>query len=48
MIWAKDMENRFIFVNQAHMRLLNARDTDEPIGKTDMYFAARERAATLG
>jgi signal transduction histidine kinase/DNA-binding response OmpR family regulator len=44
MIWAKDMENRFIFVNQAHMRLLNARDTDEPIGKTDMYFAARERA----
>jgi len=45
MIWAKDMENRFIFVNQAHTRLLNARDTDEPIGKTDMYFAARERAA---
>ena len=44
MIWAKDMENRFIFVNQAHARLLNARDTDEPIGKTDMYFAARERA----
>ncbi|MEI6262643.1 MAG: ATP-binding protein, partial [Deltaproteobacteria bacterium] len=44
MIWAKDMENRFIFVNQAHTRLLNARDTDEPIGKTDMYFAARERA----
>ena len=45
MIWAKDMENRFIFVNQAYTRLLNARDTDEPIGKTDMYFAARERAA---
>ena len=45
MIWAKDVENRFIFVNQAHTRLLNARDTDEPIGKTDMYFAARERAA---
>jgi PAS domain S-box-containing protein len=45
MIWAKDMENRFIFVNQAHTRLLNVRDTDEPIGKTDMYFAARERAA---
>jgi CheY-like chemotaxis protein len=44
MIWAKDMENRFIFVNQAHTRLLNARDTDEPIGKTDMYFADRERA----
>ncbi|MEI6261274.1 MAG: response regulator [Deltaproteobacteria bacterium] len=44
MIWAKDMENRFIFVNQAYTQLLNARDTDEPIGKTDMYFAARERA----
>jgi PAS domain S-box-containing protein len=45
MIWAKDMENRFIFVNQAYTRLLNARDTDEPIGKTLMYFADRERAA---
>jgi PAS domain S-box-containing protein len=44
MIWAKDMENRFIFVNQAYTRLLNARDTDEPIGKTHTYFAARERA----
>jgi signal transduction histidine kinase/DNA-binding response OmpR family regulator len=45
MIWAKDPENRFLFVNQAICtELLNARDTDEPIGKTDLYFAARERA----
>jgi len=49
MIWAKDPENRFVFVNQATCtRLLNARDTDEPIGKTDLYFAARERAAHPG
>jgi len=45
MIWAKDSENRYLFVNQAICTgLLNARDTDEPIGKTSQCFAARERA----
>jgi len=44
MIWAKDLEKRFLFANRAICRdLLNARDTDEPIGKTDMFFANRER-----
>ena len=44
LIWAKDMGKRFIFVNKAICEnLLNAKDTDEPIGKTDMYFADRER-----
>jgi len=44
LIWAKDMGKRFIFVNKAVCEnLLNAKDTDEPIGKTDMYFADRER-----
>lgn len=45
MIWAKDLEKRFIFVNRAICRnLLNAADTDEPIGKTDLFFAEREQA----
>lgn len=44
MIWAKDFENRYIFANKAICRhLLNAADTDEPIGKTDIFFEERER-----
>ena len=44
MIWAKDLEKRYIFANKATCRhLLNAADTDEPIGKMDMFFAERER-----
>jgi PAS domain S-box-containing protein len=43
MIWAKDMNKRFLFANQAICNnLLNAGDTDEPIGKTDLFFAERE------
>ncbi|MFH1862612.1 MAG: PAS domain S-box protein, partial [bacterium] len=46
MIWAKDLEGRFVFVNRAICEnLLNAADTSEPIGKTDLFFAERERAA---
>ncbi len=44
LIWAKDLDGRYLFANQAMCDvLLQARDTDEPIGKTDLYFAARER-----
>ena len=44
MIWAKDMNNRFLFANRAICeRLLNASDTAEPLGKNDMFFAQRER-----
>jgi len=44
MIWAKDLKKRFLFANRAICRnLLNTIDTDEPIGKTDMFFAHRER-----
>ena len=44
LIWAKDLEGRYLFANQAICDvLLKARDTDEPIGKTDLYFACRER-----
>jgi PAS domain S-box-containing protein len=46
MIWAKDLENRYLFANKAMCeQLLNATDTDEPVGKTDAYFALRERAS---
>lgn len=42
LIWAKDMEGKFIFVNKACSKiLLDAKDTDEPIGKTDIYFTQR-------
>ena len=45
LIWAKDAEGRYLFVNQAMSdTLLQARDTDEPVGKTDLFFAERERA----
>lgn len=44
MIWAKDVEKRYIFANKAFCKdLLNAVDTEEPIGKTDLFFALRER-----
>ncbi len=46
MIWAKDLDKRYIFANKAIVqRLLRAADTDEPLGNTDMFFAARERAS---
>ena len=45
MIWAKDLENRFIFANRATCeKLLNTKDTDEPVGKSHQYFADREKA----
>jgi PAS domain S-box-containing protein len=44
LIWAKDLAGRYLFANRAICDvLLQARDTDEPIGKTDLFFAARER-----
>ncbi len=44
MIWAKDFDKKFIFANKSICRdLLNAVDTNEPIGKTDLFFADRER-----
>jgi diguanylate cyclase (GGDEF)-like protein/PAS domain S-box-containing protein len=44
LVWAKDMEGRYTFANKAMVeKLLIAQDTEEPIGKTDMYFAERQR-----
>lgn len=46
MIWAKDLDNRYLFANKAMcVGLLNATDTDEPVGKNDMFFAKRARAS---
>lgn len=46
MLWAKNLSGEYIFANTTLCRqLLNAVDTSEPIGKTDAYFAHRERAA---
>lgn len=44
LIWAKSLNGKYIFANKAICnKLLNARDTDEPIGMTDLFFADRER-----
>ena len=44
LIWAKNLDKHFMFVNSAICeKLLNAADKEEPIGKTDMFFAERER-----
>ena len=49
MIWAKDLDGRYIFANQAMASgLLGACDTSEPLGKTDAFFAQRECAAHPG
>ena len=46
MIWAKDLNKRFIFANKAMCeQLLNASDTSEPLGKDDLFFALRERSS---
>jgi two-component sensor histidine kinase/ABC-type amino acid transport substrate-binding protein/PAS domain-containing protein len=44
MIWAKNLEYEYMFANNALCRnLLIAKDTDEPIGKTDIFFGERQR-----
>lgn len=46
LVWAKDLEGKFTFVNRAMCeKVLNAQDTDEPIGKDDLFFAEREKAS---
>jgi len=44
MLWVKDLDGKYIYVNQAICDgLLMAKDTQEPIGKDDVFFALRER-----
>ncbi|MDR3641808.1 MAG: PAS domain S-box protein [Humidesulfovibrio sp.] len=45
MIWAKDMENRYLFANKAMCeQFLGLDDPNLPLGKTEQYFAEREQA----
>ncbi|MBP9096953.1 MAG: PAS domain S-box protein, partial [Ignavibacteria bacterium] len=44
MLWAKDLEQKYLFTNKSFSEnLLCADNTDEPIGKTDLFFAERQR-----
>jgi PAS domain S-box-containing protein len=44
LLWVKDLDNRYLFVNKAICdNLLSANDTNEPLGKDDLYFAKRQR-----
>ncbi len=44
MLWAKNLNKEYIFANKAICNnLLSAVNTEEPLGKTDMFFATRER-----
>ncbi len=46
MLWVKDLDGRYLYVNKAICDgLLMAKDTQEPIGKDDVFFALREREA---
>jgi PAS domain-containing protein/DNA-binding CsgD family transcriptional regulator len=45
MIWAKDMENRYLFANRALCeQLIMCRGPELAVGKNDVYFAELERA----
>ncbi len=44
LIWAKDLDDRYMFANQALCdKLLQCRHPDEAIGNTEAYFAEKER-----
>lgn len=44
LIWAKDMQDRYMFVNQSMCdKLIKCRQPEEAIGKTDSFFMERER-----
>lgn len=43
MVWAKDLQGRFIYSNKANDEFLGAHYHGESIGKTDSYFFEREK-----
>jgi len=44
MLWVKDLEGKYLYVNQAICDgLLMAKNIQEPIGQGDIFFAKRER-----
>ncbi len=49
LIWMKDLDKRYLFANKSMCsELLCAVDTAEPVGKTDLFFAERQRAGHPG
>ena len=49
LIWAKDVDKRYIFANKAICeKLLGAADTAEPVGRNDLFFALRQRSLRAG
>ena len=45
LIWAKDLEDRYLFANKAICeKLLMCQQCESPIGKNDQFFTNRERA----
>lgn len=45
LIWVKDLDKRYLFANKANCeKLLCIQDTNEPLGKTHLFFAERIRA----
>jgi signal transduction histidine kinase/CheY-like chemotaxis protein len=45
LIWAKDIQKNYLFANKAICeQLLKAENTEEPLGKNDLFFAQRERS----
>jgi len=44
MLWVKDTDGKYLYTNKAICEgLLMAENTDEPLGKNDVFFALRER-----
>jgi PAS domain S-box-containing protein len=44
LIWAKDLDDRYLFANKAICeKLLMCEEQESPIGKSDLFFAQRER-----
>lgn len=43
MLWVKDLQGRYLYANRAICENLLMTDTDEVVGKTDIFFAKRER-----
>jgi len=44
MLWIKDINGKYIYANQSICdNLLMAKNTQEPLGKDDVFFAHRER-----
>lgn len=44
MLWVKELNGNYVYANQSICDgLLMAKDTNEPIGKNDIFFAMRER-----